>query len=113
MGAAEFEFGTLPHTFNIMRELAVAGKLSLWKTPNLVTYQNKPFWVLAPSAWSITEMEDKLRELIEGKVYCKESPYLEYWMPTVKKIEFRFERDAKCGTKYTANLEFYTVLFQG
>jgi lipopolysaccharide biosynthesis glycosyltransferase len=80
MGSAEFEFGALPTTFKLFRELASKNDLVLNKTSELTTFSNKPFWYIIPKAWSQTDFEKQLVELTLGKTRTQELTYMDAWV---------------------------------
>ena len=82
MGSAEFEFGALPATFRLLRSLATGGQLTLGKTENLRTYQNKGLWFIIPSSWNKIEFEEKLLQPSQNKLRTKEFTAMDSWLRT-------------------------------
>jgi hypothetical protein len=83
MGSAEFEWGTLPNTVRILRELGTQKKLTLTKATALVTYRNTPFWCIVPTDWDIVEFNAVLGLIARQKLRTKESTHLDAWAKKV------------------------------
>lgn len=80
MGSSEFEWGTVPHTFKVLRDMATSGKLVLAKTPTFRTYKNEPLWTILPDTWDMGLFEIVLQKISENKVYHKEYDGLSAWV---------------------------------
>jgi uncharacterized protein YeaO (DUF488 family) len=105
MGSAEFEFGALPTTFKLFRELASKNDLVLNKTSELKTFANKPFWYIIPKAWTPNDFEKQLVDLTLDRVRTKESTYLDAWVKQTRS-------SSEDGLKYRRSITTWVAIVQ-
>lgn len=105
MGSAEFEFGALPATFKLFRELALRNDLVLNKTSELRTFADKPFWYIMPKSWVPTDFEKQLVDLTLGKTRTKESTYMDAWVKQTRS-------SSDDGLKYRRSITTWVAIVQ-